>query len=126
MPWSSILVTLIGAGLVAGILKYFLGGHPPAQAASEEADLQRVRIRIKGGYEPARILLKKGVPAVLEFYRDEEEACSEHVVLEAFGLNVFLPAHQSTSLRFTPEEDGVFPFSCGMGMLRGEIVVTEN
>ena len=41
----------------------------------------------------------------------------------ATGIDVALPAFQTTSVEFTPGEAGEFPFRCGMNMLKGLLVV---
>jgi len=59
----------------------------------------------------------------LQFYRDETAECSERVVFEQFGIDVPLPAFQTTTVEFTPPEPGEFRFRCGMNMLKGLLVV---
>ena len=85
--------------------------------------VQEVRISVKGGYSPSSITLAKGVPARLVFAREETSRCSEELLIPAFGVRQTLPAHADTVVEFTPTEDGIFGFSCGMRMLRGELVV---
>ena len=62
-------------------------------------------------------------PVRLEFYRDESSGCSEELVMRDFGIARRLPAFQTTGVEFTPEEAGEYTFTCGMGMLRGRVVV---
>jgi plastocyanin domain-containing protein len=92
------------------------------------ADVERggasVRIEVKGGYTPAVIRVRAGTPVRLDFHRDETNPCTEEVVLPAFGIRTFLPAHRTTSVSFTPGE-GKFEFACGMGMVRGTIVAEK-
>jgi plastocyanin domain-containing protein len=59
----------------------------------------------------------------LVFDRQETAGCSEEVVIPDFGVRRFLPPHQRTTVEFTPTEPGRFEFTCGMGMLRGAVVV---
>ncbi|MBC8367162.1 cupredoxin domain-containing protein [bacterium] len=125
MDMYSIIVSVIGVGLIVFILRYFLSGPDSIEIATIALDQQHVRIRVKGGYEPALVVLRRGVPAVLEFFRDEEDSCSERVVLHAFNKSAFLPAHESTRVEFTPDRTGKFAYNCGMGMLTGEILVKE-
>jgi cytochrome c oxidase subunit 2 len=82
----------------------------------------------KFAYSPKDFALKKGVPAVLEFTSQD--------VLHGFncpdlGIRSDIPPGKVTTLRFTPQKVGVFPFHCdifcgsgheGMG---GTITVVE-
>lgn len=107
-----------------------LGDAANGDAASGDAaacaivdGVQEVRITVKGGYSPSSIALTRGVPARLVFAREETSRCSEELLIPAFGVRAALPAHSATVVELTPTEDGIFGFSCGMQMLRGELVV---
>lgn len=92
--------------------------------ASEIADgVQEVRIIVKGGYSPSSITLARGIPARLVFAREEASRCSEELLIPTFGVRKALAAHAETVVEFTPTDEGIFGFSCGMRMLRGELVV---
>ena len=84
---------------------------------------QEVRIEVRGGYSPSAVKVKRGLPVRLIFDRQETSGCSEEVVLGDFGIRKFLPAQQQTTVEFTPENAGTYEFTCGMGMLRGRIIV---
>jgi plastocyanin domain-containing protein len=62
----------------------------------------------------------------LVFDRQETSSCSEEVVIPDFGIRRFLPAHQKTAVEIDPREAGTFEFTCGMGMLRGKLIVEEG
>lgn len=59
----------------------------------------------------------------LRFYRDEENSCSEELLLPDFSVRRDLPALKTTLVELLPEKAGTFPFTCGMGMVRGSLVV---
>jgi plastocyanin domain-containing protein len=118
------VVTAAGLGAIVWVLWYFLLSRGSAQAATLGGEgVQEVRITVKGGYTPDTIVVQAGKPVRLQFYRDETADCSERVVFEAFGIDTALPAFQTTSVEFTPQEAGEFPFRCGMSMLKGLLVV---
>ena len=123
MTAAQIIVTVLGLGAIAWVLWYFLLSTNPAVAAPARGGVQEVRITVKGGYQPDTIVVRAGKPVRLQFYRDETADCSERVVFEAFGVNRPLPPFQTTSIEFTPETPGEYPFRCGMSMLRGLLVV---
>jgi plastocyanin domain-containing protein len=122
MTSGQILVTVLGLGAIAWVNWYFfVAGRTPVTAALEGGGLQRIPVKVHGAYTPAVIRVRAGVPVQLEFERDETNPCTEEVVLPAFGIRTYLPAHRTTSVRFTPGA-GTFEFACGMGMVRGTII----
>lgn len=78
---------------------------------------------MKGGYVPSTVRLTQGVPARLVFDRQDASRCSEELLIPAFGVRQALPQGRETVVEFTPERAGTFPFTCGMEMLRGELVI---
>ncbi|HLZ45348.1 MAG TPA: cupredoxin domain-containing protein [Gemmatimonadales bacterium] len=119
-----IAVTALGAVAVIGVLWYFLFSRGKAVAAtSGTGGIQEVRVTVKGGYTPDTIVVQAGKPVRLQFYRDETADCSERVVFEKFGIDQLLPPFQTTTIEFTPEQPGEYPFRCGMNMLKGLLVV---
>ena len=121
------LVVLLGAASVLWVNWYFfLAGRTSVAAVMAPAGgPQEVTIGVRGGYSPAQIRVKKGVPVRLVFDRQETSGCSEEVVFPDFGVRKFLPAHAKTAVELTPPQAGSFDFTCGMGMLRGKLVVEE-
>ncbi|MFL6198757.1 MAG: cupredoxin domain-containing protein [Thermoanaerobaculia bacterium] len=118
------IVILAGAVAVAWVNWYFfLARRGKAMAETREGGSQEVTITVQGGYEPAEVHLKKGVPARLVFDRRETSSCSEEVVIPDFGIRQFLPAFQKTAVELKPQSAGSFEFTCGMSMLRGRLVV---
>jgi plastocyanin domain-containing protein len=121
---TEIIVLACGALLVGFVVWFFfLSERERGRAESDAAGVQRIKVVVKGGYTPDVIVLKKGVPAELSFYRDEVSSCSEEVVLPDFGLSRRLPAFETTTVRLTPEREGEFNITCGMSMLHGKLVV---
>jgi len=120
------IVILAGAVAVAWVNWYFFlarRGTASAVVAEAGGGTQEVTITVQGGYEPAEVHLRKGVPARLVFDRQETSGCSEEVVIPDFGIRKFLPAFQKTAVELKPETAGSFEFTCGMSMLRGRLVV---
>ena len=124
MDTSQLIVTIVGLGLVAFVLWYFFfSARQTASAVSSSGGVQEVAITVKGGYSPDIIEVEKGKPVQLSFYRDEESSCSEELLLPDFSIRRDLPAFKTTLVELLPEKAGTFPFTCGMGMLRGSLVV---
>jgi plastocyanin domain-containing protein len=125
MSTAQVLVTVLGVLTILWIQYYFfLADRGVAvAAASPKQAVQRVAIEVRGGYSPAVVRVLAGRKVQLDFRREETSGCTEEVVIPAFGIRTFLPAHQTTPVEFTPENPGSYEFTCGMGMVRGKIVV---
>ncbi len=127
MTATQTLVLLAGAGIIAWINWYFFMARTPATAATAIAGgVQEVVIHVAGGYSPSQVRVRAGQPVRLVFDRQEENSCSEEVVIPDFGIRRFLPAHARTAVEFTPTEPGTHEFTCGMSMLRGRLTVEEG
>jgi plastocyanin domain-containing protein len=120
------MVTMGGSLAIAGVLWFFLFGERERVAvAISGAGTQAAQIVVKGGYSPDTIVVKRGVPVRLDFYRDENSSCTDTVVFGDFGISRALPAYRTTPVEFTPDRTGEFTFTCGMNMVRGKLIVQE-
>ena len=118
------LAVLAGIAAITWINWYFfLAKRGAASAVAGTGGRQEVTITVQGGYQPAEVRVKRGLPVRLVFDRRETSSCSEEIVLPDFGIRKFLPAFQKTAIELTPEKPGSFEFTCGMSMLRGRLVV---
>ena len=91
----------------------------------ESAARKEVRVRVlDGSYLPDSILAEAGIPLRIVFRREETSPCSEQVVFPAFGKSATLPVGKDVVVDLRPDAPGEYEFTCGMGMLRGRIVVS--
>jgi len=128
---AKILVTIFGILLIILVNWYFFfSKREKVKAFVKEGGIsgngsigQEIKVIVKGGYTPDVIVVKKGIPVKIDFYRDETADCSEEIVFGDFGIRKSLPAYKTTSIEFTPEKEGEYQFTCGMGMLRGKLIV---
>lgn len=123
MDAAEIIVVIAGASLIAFVLWYFFGERERTSAAVSESGVQEIKVTVKGGYSPDVIVVQKGKPVRLNFYRDETNSCSEQVIFGDFRIARNLPAYKTTAVEFTPDRAGEFTFTCGMNMLRGKLIV---
>ena len=123
MSVSQYVITAVGLAAIVWVLWYFLLSKGSAMGAPTLVGVQEVRVIVKGGYTPDTIVVRAGEPVRLQFYRDETADCSERVVFEDFGIEAALPAFQTTTVEFTPEQAGEFRFRCGRNVLKGLLVV---
>ena len=123
MDTAEVVVVVGALAMIAMVIWYFFGEREKVAAAVTDAGVQEVKITVKGGYSPDRVVVKQGRPVRLDFYRDETSSCSEQVVFGDFGIARDLPAYNTTPVEFTPQKPGEFTWTCGMNMLRGKLVV---
>jgi cobalt-zinc-cadmium efflux system membrane fusion protein len=118
-----------------------LGLRPPSAAAQSatagpapsgvaagvpvsSANVQTARVTVTDqGYEPSRVTLRVGVPARLIFLRTSDKTCGTEVTIPSLSITRALPLNQPVDVEFTPQKGGDLAFVCGMGMLKGTIVV---
>ncbi|MDP2322270.1 MAG: cupredoxin domain-containing protein [Acidobacteriota bacterium] len=118
--------TIIGIAVALIVLVnwYFLGRSPaPVVAVAQPGAVAEFTIRVEGGYSPNAIEVARGSRVRLTFDRQEDNPCSEEVVVPDFGIRRDLPAFARTVVEFTADTAGTHQFACGMGMLRGQIIV---
>ena len=128
MDRTQMLVTLFGIAAILWVNWYFFlaGRRVGVAAVAGGSGVQEVPIVVNGGYAPATVALQRGRPVRLLFDRRDQGSCTEEVVLPDFGLRRFLPTGEVTPVEFTPEKPGTFEFTCGMGMVRGKLIVQER
>ncbi len=124
MSAAQIIVTLVGLATIAGIAWFFWGPRGEGVTAGvASSGFQEATILVKGAYDPDVIVVEHGKPVRLTFHRKETAACSEKVLLPDFHRSAELPEGELVPVEFTPQEPGEYEFTCGMGMLRGKVVV---
>lgn len=129
MSQNEIIVIIAALAAIVWInWHFFFAGRRASAALPAAADglPQDITIAVRGGYEPATIRVRRGVPVRLTFDRQESSGCSEEVVFPDLGVKRFLPAFARTTIELLPQQVGTFAFTCGMGMLKGRLVVVEQ
>lgn len=97
-----------------------VAGAPPAV---DDGGVQELRVRVRGGYEPDRLVVRAGAPVRLVFRREETAPCSESVVFPDLGRSATLTPFRDVPVELPASEPGEHEFTCQMGMLRGRLVV---
>jgi plastocyanin domain-containing protein len=124
VTYPQIIVNIAGLlGVVWIYWYFFVAARNTGVPAVAAAGTQEITIIVNGGYSPSLVTLKAGQPARLHFDRKDSGSCTEEVVFADFGIRRFLPTGKSTVIEFTPRQAGSFEFSCGMGMVRGKLLV---
>jgi len=98
----------------------------PVAVAPVTDGVQVVDITVKGGYSPGAVRVLPGLPVRLVLDRQEDSSCSERLLLPDLNLDVALPAFERTTIELPALTEGAHTFTCGMGMLRGNLLVGES
>lgn len=118
------LILVIAVVLIALIIWWFFGKHTEEAKMAQKADgQQKVKVEVNGGYSPSKIVLQKGVPAELDFYRKDPSSCLERVVFPEMGINEKLPQNQTYKIKIDTSKAGEYDFACGMNMFHGKVVI---
>ncbi len=123
------LVIALGVAAIGWVNWYFFlaeGRKAAAVAKVGATGLQQAVIRVEGGYSPSKVRLVAGRPARLVFVRREDASGSEEVVIPDLGIRRFLPVGQRTNVDLPASRPGTYEFTCGLGLLRGRLVVEEE
>lgn len=101
------------------------GNSEPVKAANVPAGAIKITVSASG-YEPSSVPAKKGQSVKLAFYRPDAAGCGGEVVFPKQNITKKLPVGETVIVELTPTEAGEIAFACGMDMMRGKIVVSED
>jgi plastocyanin domain-containing protein len=125
MAIDQVLVTIGGVMLSMAIAWYFWFSTREGTTLAVTGGTQEALITVKGGYSPDIIVVEAGKPVRLNFHREETALCSEQVLFPDFNQQATLTAFKTVPIDLMPTQPGEFGFQCGMGMLRGRLIVQE-
>lgn len=118
MSLDKIFVSFFGLIGIVFVYWFFLMKKEKEVSVAGEVD-----ITVSGGYLPEVISIPLGKLTKINFIRTDPTECLSEVVLPDFKIKKELPLNQKVSIEVTPERAGEYPYSCGMGMYHGKIVV---
>lgn len=92
----------------------------------DDGEYQTVRMDLTyNGYEPDVLYAKKGAPVRWIIDVKQLSGCTSTILMEEFGIRKKLSRGENI-IEFMPVESGEIPFSCGMKMVWGKFIITEN
>lgn len=131
MTGTEIIVLLIALLLIGSILYYFFGPKDDVVEAMGTKNKQVATVVVDGAYIPGEVKLKVNVPSEIIFDRRDKGQCTDWVIFNRFPnkenleIKSYLPEGKQTSVRFTPNREGVYGFACGMGMNHGQLIINK-
>jgi plastocyanin domain-containing protein len=103
-----------------------LGGAFFVQSNVVEAHTRTVKIKVdKNGFSPSSIEVEAGHKLNLVFNRADKNNCGNVVVFPKLKIRKSLPVGKDVIVSLTPTEAGNITFTCGMGMMKGSLVVSD-
>ncbi len=96
----------------------------PTPMTTSPEGIQKATITIEGGkYNPSVVSVEKGKPVELTFAGGKELGCGGTVVFKSLNMSKDVESGKTVTFNFTPDKEGEIPFTCGMGMYDGKVVV---
>lgn len=119
-------LALTGTGYDAGSILSFGSGSSAGSNAVTGDGFQEIKMDVlASGWSPNKFVLKKGVPVKWVINGKQITGCNNAIQVPKLGLNFKIKEGLQT-IEFTPNEEGTIPFSCWMGMIRGNFIVKDE
>jgi len=123
---SIVALSMIAAILSGGNAAFANPIYGKNKVRKKFAHPKTVRITVsKNGFSPSSINAEQGSPLTLIFKRPKNEGCGNKVVFPSLNITKDLPVGKNVTIKFTPSDTGNISFTCGMGMYKGSIVVSD-
>jgi len=122
----SVLAALTMGAIVAAPVAFAqtkMSSHVTKPTTKPKSKVQKATITINEGYSPNSILVEAGKPVILTFVRKSAEGCDGDLLIPSLKVQRSLKQNEKTVVAFTPKKAGTIPFSCGMNMYKGRILV---
>ncbi len=97
-----------------------------AQLSDGQRAIQEIRMELTpDGFTPNRFQLRAGVPVRWTIQVKGLTPCNQQIVVPKLGLQLrFNQVGETRTITFVPKESGTISWSCWMGMMKGEFIVT--
>lgn len=117
-------LALTGTGYDVG--SFIPGVSGEAVINNVKDGVQEIRMDVlASGWSPDKFVLKKGVPVKWIIDGKEITGCNNAIQVPKLGLEFDIKPGVQV-IEFTPNEEGVIPFTCWMGMITGKFIVKDD
>ena len=99
------------------------GGN--AASSTISGNVQVVKMDVDWVFKPTEFKIKKGIPVRWEINGINVSGCSNEIVIPKLNIRKKINVG-SNIIEFTPDKEGVLPFSCWMGMINGRFIITDD
>ena len=124
MTLDQILVIIGGLGLSTLVAwDFWFSEKKAVKVDVSDSGIQEAVIKVKGGYTPDVLVFETGKPIKLNFIREETASCTEEVVFSDFNKRATLTPFKTIPVELKIDKPGEYGFQCGMGMIKGKLIV---
>ena len=119
-----VLILVFGG---AGYIRYVNSAEPKDVVVKSENSFQEVSMDLTyDGYSPSAINIKKGVPVRWKINVKQISGCTREIMIEPLGIKKELQMGENIIEFTAPDNVSELEFSCGMRMVWGKFVISEN
>jgi len=121
ISFDSIKTSIVGASGVSAS-----PGSSTSNSVVINNGVQEVNMNVDAsGYSPNSFVIKTGVPVKWNVQVTQLTSCNQELVMRDYGIDKQLQKGLNV-IEFTPTKTGTISFTCGMGMLHGSFIVTQD
>jgi plastocyanin domain-containing protein len=116
----------ISALLVAGLsLTTVLSAQakPADHGQGPQVKPQKVTITLPNDYREGAATVKAGKPVALTFFLKSEAGCGDTIAVPDAKWKKDLTVGKSATVVYTPKKSGTLNYECGMGHMKGSVIV---
>ena len=95
----------------------------PAANMATPANAQKVALSLPLDYRAQAATVKAGTPVALTFTLAKDAGCGNTISLPAANWSKTLQVGESATVVYTPTQSGALHFQCGMGHMKGTLLV---
>ncbi len=100
--------------------------NPVTEVKLDSSGFQEISMEVnRYGWKPDKFVLKKGVPVKWIIEGKELNNCNNAIQVPKLNLEFDIKKGVQT-IEFTPDVEGIIPWSCWMGMIPGVFVVKDD
>jgi len=111
----------------AGYIRYVNSAEPKDVVVKSENSFQEVSMDLTyDGYSPSTINIKKGVPVRWKINAKQISGCTREIMIESLGIKKELQMGENIIEFTAPDNVSELEFSCGMRMVWGKFVISED
>ncbi|MFA5109348.1 MAG: cupredoxin domain-containing protein [Patescibacteria group bacterium] len=110
-----------------GYIVYVNSAEPKDLVTKNKNSVQEVSMDLTyDGYSPSTINIKKSVPVRWKINAKQISGCTREIMIESLGIKKELQMGENIIEFTAPDNVGELEFSCGMKMVWGKFVISED